>query len=300
MKDKYIPVLDNGFVALVDYMGGDDSVERAARVSYGKGTRKTSDQRNLLRYLISHRHTSPMEQCVMTYHIGMPIVAMRQFVRHRTARLNEYSGRYSEMPQIYYTANQENCGFQSTSNKQGRSSDVLSDEEYQEYLTDLAHSRMTDKAFYKKWMDKGLAKELARNELPLSIYTYMYWQIDLHNLFHLLKLRLDPHAQYEIREYARVLAGFAKEVAPICFEAFEDYILYSQTFSSIEMKIIKELAKSNSVSNLRPFENWGLSKREGEALENKLFGLEKRVDFTLDFTNAKEASYYENLVKENV
>lgn len=300
MKDKYIPVLDHGFVALVDYMGGDDSIERAARVSYGKGTRKTSDQRNLLRYLISHKHTSPLEQCVMTFHIGMPVVAMRQFVRHRTARLNEYSGRYSEMPQIFYTAKQENCGFQSTSNKQGRANQVLSDEDYQEYLKDIAHSRLTDEKFYKKWLNKGLAKELARNELPLSIYTYMYWQIDLHNMFHLLRLRLDSHAQYEIREYARVLAGYAKEIAPICFEAFEDYSLYAKSFSYIEMQIIQELAKGNTIENLKPFENWGLSKRESEALDNKLFSKEKRADFTLDFSQAREASYYEQLVQENL
>jgi thymidylate synthase (FAD) len=297
IKDKYIPVLDHGFVALVDYMGGDDSIERAARVSYGKGTRKTSDQRNLLRYLISHRHTSPLEQCVMTFHIAMPVVAMRQFVRHRTARLNEYSGRYSEMPQIYYTANQENCGFQSTSNKQGRADQVLSNEDYQEYLADIAQSRLSDKAFYQKWLNKGLAKELARNELPLSIYTYMYWQIDLHNLFHLLKLRLDPHAQYEIREYARVLAGYAKEVAPICFEAFEDYILYARNFSCYEMDIIKEMARGVNLDVLMQAST--LSSREKTDFLKKLES-PTRTNFTLNFSKAREASYYEQLVQENL
>ena len=280
-------------------MGGDHAIERAARVSYGKGTRKTSDTRNLIRYLVSHRHTSPLEQTVMTFHIAMPIVVMRQFVRHRTARLNEYSGRYSEMPQIYYTAAKENCGFQSTSNKQGRSDNTLTDSQYDEYIKDLTDIRLKDGEFYKKWLEKGLAKELARTELPLSIYTYMYWQIDLHNLFHLLKLRLDPHAQYEIREYARVLAGFAKLVAPVAFEAFEDYNLYAKSFSSAEIKLLQRFLVSNANILEFDYEKWGLSKREAEAFISKVSNREERTDFSLDLTKAREAAYYENLIMEN-
>ena len=216
---------------------------------------------------------------------------------HRTARLNEYSGRYSEMPQIFYTPKQEHCGLQSSDNKQGRSGTTLTDEEYLEFLADLESSREQDTKFYKKWASKGLARELARTELPLSTYTYMYWQMDLHNLFHFLRLRLDSHAQYEIRAYAEVFAGFAKLIAPIAFEAFEDYQLYSQKFSFEEMKYLKARLDDSRIN----MDNYNLGKREKKELMAKLFSsnIEKR-DFTLDFSKAKPASFYEEIIKENL
>ncbi len=298
MKDKYIPVLDHGFVALVDYMGGDYAIERAARVSYGAGTRKLSDTRNLIRYLVSHRHTSPLEQTVMTFHISMPVFVLRQFIRHRTARLNEYSGRYSEMPTIFYTPEQEDTGTQSQSNKQGRSSDSLPDAVYADFVGKLQHGREVQSNNYKNFLENDVARELARIDLPLSTYTYLYWQIDLHNLFHLLRLRLDSHAQFEIREYARVLAGFAKEVAPLAFEAFEDYSLYAKNFSCYEMEIIQEMMRGDIALDTLVQEST-LSARERIDFLKKL---EKpiRQNFTLDFSQAREASFYESKIKENL
>lgn len=216
---------------------------------------------------------------------------------HRTARLNEYSGRYSEMPLIFYTPKKENCGFQSSNNKQGRTEAVLTEGEYSEYLEDLKSMRLTDAEFYKKWLKKGMARELARTELPLSLYTYMYWQIDLHNLFHFLKLRLDSHAQYEIREYARVFAGFAKLIAPIAFEAFEDYQLYSENFSFEEMKFLKARLSDSKIN----IDDYNLSQREKAALSNKLFSSDvQKQDFTIDFSISKSPDFYQKLIEENL
>ncbi len=219
----YFPVLDHGFVALVDYMGDDASVERAARVSYGHGTRRVSRTRGLLRYLRRHLHTTPSEMVELNFHCAMPIFVARQWVRHRTASVNEYSGRYSLMPLLFYSPRREHFALQSESGNQGRAVEAAGAELHAEAVRRWEGARARVAADYGWLAGENVARELARIDLPLSTYTQWYWKIDLHNLLHFLTLRVDPHAQWEIREYGRVIAGMVKRVAPLSYEAWMDY-----------------------------------------------------------------------------
>ena len=235
-----VKVHEHGFVKLLDIMGSDEEVENAARISYGEGTRKTSETRSLIRYLIRHKHTSPLEMCEVKFHIKLPIFIMRQLVRHRTANLNEYSGRYSEMSDDFYFPKGEELKTQSTTNKQGRG-DTLSNPGEVEF--EIYRILDGSKHAYHNLLDWGLARELARTILPVSNYTEVVWKIDLHNFFHFYKLRSSPHAQQEIRDYANIMYELVKPHFPICCEAFEDYDLNAETFSAQEMKIIKDMTK---------------------------------------------------------
>lgn len=233
LLDQEIKVLDKGFVRLVDYMGGDQRIVQSARVSYGEGTKTYRQDRGLIHYLIRNWHTSPFEQVQLTFHTKMPIFVARQWVRHRTARLNEISGRYSVMKDEFYVPLPEHVSVQSESNKQGRG-DTLPLDEAMAVIDQMEKEQREAYADYTSLLDKGVARELARANLPISLYTEWYWQIDLHNLFHFLRLRMDPHAQYEIRVYAEAMARCAKAVAPLAYEAFEEHILGSVTFSRAE------------------------------------------------------------------
>ncbi|MBL8072489.1 MAG: FAD-dependent thymidylate synthase [Nitrospira sp.] len=211
--DKEFRVLDKGFVRLVDYLGGDSRIVAAARVSYGAGTKTVREDKGLINYLMRNDHTSPFEQVILTFHAKMPIFVARQWVRHRTARLNEISGRYSVMEDEFYVPPQEQLRRQSQNNKQARGEEELSADVQERILELLKKDQSNVYSNYEGMLNDGLARELARINLPLSLYTQWYWQIDLHNLFHFLKLRLDSHAQYEIRAYGEVMATMAKVVA---------------------------------------------------------------------------------------
>lgn len=233
--DKEFPVLDKGFVRLVDYLGGDERVVQSARVSYGEGTKSYREDAGLIDYLLRNAHTSPFEQVVLTFHIKLPIFIARQWVRHRTARLNEVSGRYSVMSDDFYLPAPDDMSLQSTDNKQGRAAETLKGEAGEKAHAALAEGQKSAYASYKALVDAGLARELARINLPLSLYTELYWQMDLHNLFHFMELRLHPHAQKEIRLYAEVLLEIAGKVAPRCCESFRRHILSGVRFSGEEL-----------------------------------------------------------------
>jgi thymidylate synthase (FAD) len=194
LLDEKIPVLDHGFVRLVDYLGGDERIVSAARVSYGDGTKTVREDRALIDYLLRHAHTSPFEQVVLTFHVKMPIFVARQWIRHRTARLNEVSGRYSVMADEFYLPSPEDLRVQSSSNRQGRGPESLPEAEAESILGALREGRVRSYEAYESLLAAGVAREIARIDLPVSLYTQMYWQIDLHNLFHFLRLRLDAHA----------------------------------------------------------------------------------------------------------
>lgn len=246
LLDQTIPVLDKGFVRLVDYMGGDQRIVQAARVSYGAGTKTYRQDRGLIHYLIRNWHTSPVEQVQLTFHTKMPIFVARQWVRHRTARLNEISGRYSVMQDEFYLPGPDHVCVQSESNKQGRG-DALPPEEAAFVIGQMQEEQRAAYKNYQALLEKGVARELARANLPISLYTEWYWQIDLHNLFHFLHLRLDPHAQYEIRAYAEALATCAKAVAPLAYEAFEEHILGSMSFSREEARALDRLLAGEQI-----------------------------------------------------
>ena len=233
--DKEFPVLDKGFVRLVDYMGGDERVVQSARVSYGEGTKTYREDAALIDYLLRNRHTSPFEQVVLTFHVKLPIFVARQWIRHRTARLNEISGRYSVLKDDFYMPAPEDLAWQSADNKQGRLDTAVESTEAEAIRAGLDAAQKQAYKDYSCLVDKGLARELARINLPLSVYTEWYWQIDLHNLFHFLELRLDPHAQKEIRLYAEVLFMMAKKVAPRCCASFEEHALGGVRFSRSEL-----------------------------------------------------------------
>lgn len=241
LLDKEIAVLDKGFVRLVDYMGGDARIVQSARVSYGAGTKTYRQDRGLIHYLLRNWHTSPFEQVVLTFHAKMPIFVARQWVRHRTAKLNEISGRYSVMKDEFYVPEPAQVRFQSESNKQGRSDEALPPDAAAAAIETMREEQRQVYANYQGLLEKNVARELARSNLPLSLYTEWYWQIDLHNLFHFLRLRLDPHAQYEIRVYAEAMAQCARAVAPLAYEAFEEHILGSVTFSRAECEALSRL-----------------------------------------------------------
>jgi len=211
---------------------------QSARVSYGAGTKTYRQDRGLIHYLMKNWHTSPFEQVQLTFHTKMPVFVARQWVRHRTARLNEISGRYSVMKDEFYVPSPDQIRPQSESNKQGRSDERFEPEVEQAVIELFREEQAAVYRNYGKLLDMNVARELARNNLPLSLYTEWYWQIDLHNLFHFLRLRMDPHAQYEIRAYAEAMAQCAKAVAPIAYEAFEEHILGSVTFSRAESEAL--------------------------------------------------------------
>lgn len=244
--DHELRVLDHGFVRLVDYMGSDSRIVGAARVSYGAGTKTFREDRMLINYLLMNDHTSPFEQVVLTFHVKLPIFVARQWIRHRTARVNEISGRYSIMKEEFYVPEESVVAPQSTSNKQGRSPEPFEKGEAKEIAAMIREMNKSCYEAYNRLIEKNLAKEISRGVLPLNLYTEWYWQIDLHNLFHFLQLRLHPHAQYEIREYARVLFGIAKKVAPLATEAFEAYKLNAVvTLSAEEARLLAEATKDN-------------------------------------------------------
>jgi thymidylate synthase (FAD) len=237
--DKEFTVLDKGFVRLVDYLGSDERVVQSARVSYGAGTKSYREDAGLIDYLLRNRHTSPFEQVVLTFHVKMPIFIARQWVRHRTGRLNEISGRYSVMKDDFYLPADGDLAAQSADNKQGRSDDALPAGEAAAVRDRLRDGQRRSYDDYTGLIEGGLAREIARINLPLSLYTEIYWQIDLHNLFHFLELRLGPHAQKEIRLYAKTLFDIACCVAPRCCESFERHIMGAVSFSKDEMRELK-------------------------------------------------------------
>ena len=241
------PVLDHGFIRLIDYMGDEPAVVQAARVSYGKGTKQSSEDRGLLRYLMRHRHTTPLEMCEIKLHCKLPVFVARQWIRHRTANVNEYSARYSILEREFYVPKLEDIQQQSTDNKQGRFAGGLSEADriYIQHQMQTGADRDFD--LYEmlthdgeEGEDRGLnvARELARINLPLSTYTEWYWKVDLHNLLHFLSLRADPHAQKEIRVYAEVICQIVEAWMPNVWEAFVDYRLEAHTFSKQEMAIL--------------------------------------------------------------
>ena len=264
-----------GFVKLLDVMGDDEEVENSARISYGEGTRKVNQTRNLIRYLMRHKHTSPFEMCEVKFHLKLPIFIMRQLVRHRTANLNEYSGRYSVMSNEFYLPEGDYLAKQSTTNSQGRG-EVLD----QQGLLQFEFNRIYDGASmaYQVLLEHDLSREVARAVLPVANYTECIWKIDLHNFFHFVKLRSDSHAQREIRDYADAMYELVKPNFPLCCEAFEDYVQGATTFSKQEMGVIKELLEyadtkaalaGMSVKDVGGLENQ-LGKRESKEFLEKL------------------------------
>lgn len=261
IKGKQINCLDKGFVRLVDFMGDDSSIVQAARVSYGEGTKTINEDRGLIRYLLRHKHTTPFEMVEFKFHIKLPIFIARQWIRHRTANVNEYSGRYSEMKDEFYLPDISQIRHQSTLNKQGRADEVLDPDTSQEIIDKMQYIQKDLYNNYKEFLDEGLAREIARINLPLSNYTEWYWKIDLHNLFHFLRLRIDSHAQYEIRVYGEAMAEIIKEIVPLAWEAFEDYHLKSMYFSKMELEALKLIIKGEKVENIT-FDELGMKKRE--------------------------------------
>ena len=268
------PALDHGFVRVIDYMGDDAGVVQAARVSYGRGTKKVSEDKGLIHYLMRHRHSTPFEMCEIKFHVKLPIFVARQWIRHRTANVNEYSARYSILDREFYVPAEENLAAQSASNRQGRG-DVLTGSEaaqvldllrtdathvYDHYLTMLNESEDGQKIDDSR---AGLARELARMNLGLNFYTQWYWKVDLHNLMHFLSLRADAHAQYEIRVYADIMVDLMKRWVPLTAEAFVEHRLRGVTLSKSAWDTIKRMLNGESVTQ----EASGLGKREWNELQ---------------------------------
>ncbi len=296
----YFPVLDHGFVSLVDYMGTDECIERAARVSYGYGTRQTSQTRGLLRYLRRHLHTTPSEMIEFKFHCSMPMFVARQWIRHRSANVNEYSGRYSLMPMLFYTPSEEQLQTQSKRNNQGRSGNAVASEKYAEAVRRWNEIREKSREAYEWMTFEDMARELSRIDLPLSTYTQWYWKIDLHNLLHFLKLRVDSHAQWEIQEFGRVMAGMLKRVAPLSYEAWIDYDVCGARVSRMELDALKRLltaegetlrARDGASLDAAGLANVGLAKREALELFEKL-SASTVPDFELDMTRASTAEAF--------
>ncbi|MFQ5538141.1 MAG: FAD-dependent thymidylate synthase [Gemmatimonadota bacterium] len=292
----YFPVLDHGFVSLVDYMGSDEDVERAARVSYGFGTRKVSQTRGLVRYLRRHRHTTPSEMVELKFHCAMPMFVARQWIRHRTASVNELSARYSLMPLLFYMPEEEQFALQSRSNKQGREAGAPP-EVYREAVERWERLRAQSGDTYQWLLEEDVAREIARIDLPLSTYTQWYWKIDLHNLLHFLTLRVDARAQWEIRQFARVIAGMVKRVAPLSYESWVDYDLESRPLTRVERKVLSGLleadddglrTRNGATVTAEELKEAGLSRREIQELAEKLRTPE-RPDFELDLSKMKTA-----------
>ena len=257
-----VKIHEHGFVKLLDTMGSDESIENCARISYGEGTRKVSETRNLIRYLMRHKHTSPFEHGEVQFHLKLPIFVMRQLVRHRTANINEYSGRYSEMSSDFYVPDSAYLKLQSQSNKQGRGEPHPSPG-----LIHFEYNRTHDGAWvtYENLLREDISREIARCVLPVSNYTEVVWKSDLHNFLHMVNLRADSHAQQEIQDYANAMYSMVKPKFPITCEAWEDYVRDAQTFSKEEMRILKE-----NLQGSWTMDNYGLSKRERTEFLEKL------------------------------
>ena len=271
-----IVVLDHGFIRVIDYMGDDSSIVQSARVSYGKGTKKISNDKGLIKYLMRHRHSTPFEMCEIKFHIKLPIFIARQWIRHRTANVNEYSARYSILDKEFYIPSAENLAAQSAINNQGRG-DALTDDEASNVIQILKKDAEQTYSNYETLLNEssegniidesksGIARELARMNLTLNTYTQWYWKIDLNNLLHFLALRADDHAQYEIRVYADAMLDIVKKWVPLTYEAFEDYRIGGTELSAKEVNLMRKLLKGEKVS----FEEEGLSKREWSELQRK-------------------------------
>ncbi|MCB9794690.1 MAG: FAD-dependent thymidylate synthase [Alphaproteobacteria bacterium] len=265
---EVIPVLDHGFVRVVDYMGDDAAVVQAARVSYGKGTRQKRDDRGLIRYLMRHRHTTPFEMCELKLHVKLPIFVARQWIRHRTANVNEYSARYSVLDREFYIPRAEDLAAQSRNNKQGRGK-ALEPEQAAAVLALLRRDAAQVYESYDAMMSEhDLARELARVDLTLNYYTQWYWKVDLHNLLHFLSLRMHPHAQMEIRVYGDAIGEVVRDWVPMTWEAFEDYRLGGVFFSKQALSVLRRRLAGEEVSQ----EDSGLSKREWRELLRALEG----------------------------
>lgn len=268
-----MPVLDHGFVRVIDYMGDDAAIVQAARVSYGKGTKKVSDDAGLINYLLRHRHTTPFEMCEIKYHIKVPIFIARQWIRHRTANVNEYSARYSVLDREFYIPSTDQLAMQSSLNHQGRG-DLLQGAEAQRVLDILKEDATRNYDHYIEMLNEnekgeiidedkgGLARELARMNLTLNAYTQWYWKIDLHNLLHFLSLRADAHAQYEIRVYADAMLETVERWVPIAHKAFMQYRVGGVNLSAASLGIVKKMLAGENVSQ----EDSGMSKREWREL----------------------------------
>lgn len=258
LLNEPIQVLDHGFVRVLDYMGDDQAIVDAARVSYGRGTRSVSDNTGLIRYLMRHRHSTPFEMCEIKFHVKLPIFVARQWIRHRTANVNEISARFSILDREFYIPAPENLSVQSASNKQGRG-DVLEGDDAAAVLQHLRYDADRCHDTYE-WAlkTKNLARELARMNLTLNTYTQWYWKTDLHNLFHFLSLRADTHAQHEIRVYAEAMMQSVQAWVPIAYQAFLDYRLGAVTLSRQGLDVVRRMARGEIVSQ----EGGGMGKRE--------------------------------------
>src|SRR5215207_11144686 len=268
-----LPVLDHGFVRVVDYMGDDGAIVQAARVSYGRGTRRVSEDRGLINYLMRHRHTTPFEMCEIKYHVKLPIFVARQWIRHRTANVNEYSARYSILDNEFYIPVPEHLAAQASTNRQGRG-DVLQGEPARRVLDLLREDAERAYAGYAEMLNEdetgaprdpswsGLARELARMNLSLNFYTQWYWKTDLHNLLHFLSLRADPHAQYEIRAYADAMLETVQRWVPLAYAAFLAYRMNAATISAAGLAVIRRLLAGEPVDQ----PGSGLSSREWREL----------------------------------
>jgi thymidylate synthase (FAD) len=269
MLFEALPVLDHGFVRVIDYMGDDAAVVQAARVSYGRGTRRVSEDSGLIRYLMRHRHSTPFEMCEIKYHVKLPIFVARQWIRHRTANVNEYSARYSILDREFYLPGPEHLAAQSVANRQGRG-DVLTGDEAAHVLDMLREDATRCYDHYAEMLNEdaagealdpsrqGLARELARMNLTLNTYTQWYWKIDLYNLFHFLSLRADAHAQYEIRVYAEAMLRTVEAWVPLAYQAFRDYRLGAATLSAQMLAVVRRMLSGEAVEQ----PNSGLNRRE--------------------------------------
>lgn len=260
-------VLDHGLVRVIDYMGDDSAITQAARVSYGRGTKSVSNDEGLIRYLMRHWHSTPFEMCEVKFHVKLPVFVARQWIRHRTANVNEYSARYSILDREFYIPAPEQLAAQSTVNNQGRGQ-VLQGEEAARVLDLLREDATRSYDHYEAMLSQdgqqGLARELARMNLPANVYTQWYWKVDLHNLFHFLRLRADAHAQYEIRAYAETMCQIVKDWVPLAYAAFEDYRLGGVQMSAKGVEVLKRRLAGEAVTQ----ENSGMSKGEWREFES--------------------------------
>lgn len=263
-----IEVLDHGFVYLVDYMGDDLSIEQAARTSYGPGTKKSTNSTGLIRYLIRHRHTSPVEMVDLKFHLKMPIFVARQWMRHRTASINEMSARYSILPDEFYIPAIDNLNEQSVVNNQGRGEALPAMKACAIQQTFMADSERAYAHYEQMMHSYNVARETARGNLPVSIYTEFYWKINLHNLLHFLNLRLDSHAQYEIRVYAEALEKIVADGWPIAYQAFSDYVKNAITFSDKEIVALSRMLGDLGLESVDAADN--LTEREKQEFSNKI------------------------------
>lgn len=265
---KPFHVLDHGFVRVIDYMGDDSAIVQAARVSYGRGTKKVHEDRGLIRYLMRHRHSTPFEMCEIKFHIKLPVFIARQWIRHRTANVNEYSARYSILDREFYIPAPDQLAQQSEVNRQGRG-EVLPPDQAAKVLDILREDAQRCYAHYEEMLDPdglNVARELARMNLTLNTYTQWYWKIDLNNLMHFLSLRIDAHAQYEIRAYAEVMMEILMAWVPNAAEAFKDYRVGAHIFSASMLSVLRRQLRGEEVT----VENSGLSKREWQEMQDAL------------------------------